>query len=124
MESDFSAAFQQVSSTKRSIVVVFTDLVDPAASRTILDAVPILVRRHEVLVASSLDVDLAASATATPSDYHDVLRSSVALELLEAHRSVVRRAVALGAQVVEAAPATLGPALVTAYVRLKSLARV
>ena len=124
VESDFSLAFQQVGGTKRSIVVVFTDLVDPAASRTILDAVPILVRRHEVLVATSLDEDLAHAAASTPADYHDVLRASVALGLLDSHHEVVRTATALGAQVVEASPAQLGPALVAAYVRLKSLARV
>jgi uncharacterized protein (DUF58 family) len=124
VESDFSLAFQQVAAKKRSIVVVFSDLVDPAASRTILDAVPIVVRRHELLVATALDEDLVRAATSMPRDYHDVLRASVALELLDAHRGVVRQATALGAQVVEAAPAQLGPALVTAYVRLKSLARV
>jgi hypothetical protein len=59
-----------------------------------------------------------------PIDYHDVLRASLALALLESHRTAVRRATALGAQLVEASPAQLGPALVAAYVRLKSLARV
>ena len=124
LESDFSLAFQQVASKKRSIVVVFTDLADPAASRTILDAIPILVRRHEVIVATAIDEDLADAATSMPGDYHDVLRASVALSLLDAHRTAVRRATALGAQLVEASPAQLGPALVAAYVRLKSLARV
>ncbi|HUD69517.1 MAG TPA: DUF58 domain-containing protein [Acidimicrobiales bacterium] len=124
VESDFSLAFQQVASKKRSIVVVFTDLADPAAARTILDAVPIVARRHEVIVATALDEDLVRAATSMPEDYHDVLRASVALELLDAHRTAVRQATSLGAQVVEASPAQLGPALVTAYVRLKSLARV
>jgi uncharacterized protein (DUF58 family) len=124
VESDFSLAFQQVAAKKRSIVVVCTDLADPAASRTIIDAVPIVVRRHEVIVATALDEDLVVAATSMPRDYHDVLRASVALELLDAHRTVVRQLTALGAQLVEAPPARLGPALVAAYVRLKSLARV
>ena len=85
---------------------------------------PIVVRRHEVIVATALDEDLVVAATSMPRDYHDVLRASVALELLDAHRTVVRQLTALGAQLVEAPPARLGPALVAAYVRLKSLARV
>jgi uncharacterized protein (DUF58 family) len=122
-DSDFAAAFQQVAVRKRSIVVVFTDLVDPAASRSLVEALPVLERRHVVLVASSLDEDLAAMATASPRGYGDVTRSAAALALLDEHREVVRRLTALGAQVVVAAPHGLGTACVAAYARLKSRAR-
>ncbi len=124
VESDFLLAFQQVAGRKRSIVAVFSDLVDPAAARTILEAIPILVRRHEVLLVRCVDEDLARVAVAAPRDYDDVLRAAVALGLLDAHRDVVRHATALGAQVVEAPPPVLGTACAAAYVRLKALARV
>ena len=124
IESDFSLAFQRVAVRKRSIVVVFTDLVDPAAARQLLDAVPILARRHEVLVVSCVDDGLAAVAATPVHAYSDAVRSSVALGLLDAHRDAVRRATTLGAHVVEAAPDKLGAASVTAYARLKARARV
>ncbi|HEV3213149.1 MAG TPA: DUF58 domain-containing protein [Acidimicrobiales bacterium] len=124
VDSDFALAFQQLAVRKRSIVVVFTDLVDPAASRSLVDALPVLERRHEVLVASSLDEELAAMAVAPPREYADVARAAAALRLLDEHRAVVRRLAALRAQVVVAAPHQLGTACVTAYARLKSLARV
>lgn len=123
VDSDFAAAFQQVAVRKRSIVVVFTDLVDPAASRSLVESLPVLERRHVVLVASSLDEELAAMATASPRGYADVARAAAALALLDEHREVVRRLTVLGAQVVVAAPHRLGTACVTAYGRLKALAR-
>jgi uncharacterized protein (DUF58 family) len=123
VDSDFRGAFQGVALRKRSIVVVFTDLVDPAASRSLLEALPVLGQRHEVLVAAVRDAELHALAAARPRGFDDVARTAAALRLLDEHRDVVRRVAALGAQVVVAAPDRLGPACVTAYTRLKSRAR-
>lgn len=123
VDSDFALAFQRVAVRKRSIVVVFTDLVDPAAARSVVEALPVLERRHEVLVVASRDDELVALATAVPLGYDDVARSAAALGLLDEHREVLRRVGALGAQVVVASPDRLGTACVTAYARLKALAR-
>jgi uncharacterized protein (DUF58 family) len=123
VDSDFGLAFQQVAQRKRSIVLVLTDLVDPAASRSIVEALPVLVRRHEVLVAASRDEALASLAVASPSAYVDVARAAAALRLLDEHREVVRQLTVLGAQVVVAPPAQLGVACAAAYARVKALAR-
>ena len=123
VDSDFGLAFQQVAARKRSIVLVLTDLVDPAASRSILEALPVLARRHEVLVGASRDEALAALAVAVPSSYDDVTRAAAALRLVDEHREVVRRLTVLGAQVVVAAPSQLGIACAAAYARVKALAR-
>jgi uncharacterized protein (DUF58 family) len=124
VDSDFDLAFHEVASRKRAIVVVFTDLVDPAASRTVVEALPVLSRRHEVVVATATDTELAAMAVATPSGYADVARAAAALRLLDEHREVLRRVAALGCEVVAARPERLGLACVAAYRRLKSRARV
>ena len=39
-------------------MLVLCDLFDDAAARALIDAVPVLARRHAVLVASVLDPDL------------------------------------------------------------------
>jgi uncharacterized protein (DUF58 family) len=123
VDSDFRLAFQQVAAKKRSIVVVLTDLVDPAASRTLLDALPVLEQRHAVLVATARDDDLVTLAHRRPRGYDDVARAAAALRLLAEHREVVRRARLLGAEVVVAPPSRLGAAGVAAYRRLKARAR-
>ena len=58
VDSDYDLAFRSVGNSKRGLVVVFTDLVDEAAARSLLAAVPVLARRHAVVVASVTDPDL------------------------------------------------------------------
>jgi uncharacterized protein (DUF58 family) len=124
VESDYTRAFQAVAGRKRSLVVLFTDLVDPAAARTIVGAVPTLARRHAVLVATSEDPDLAGLVGVAPAAPVDVLRASTAVELLASRRRTFGLLRAHGCDVVEAPPERLGPDLVEAYDRLKRRARL
>jgi len=123
-ESDYERAFFAVGRQKRALVAVFTDLLDDGAARTLIAAVPVLARRHVVLVASSTDPDLAAVTSTSPRDTRDVMRAAVALELLASRRRAVSLLRGLGAVVVEAAPESLGPACVGAYLNLKQQARL
>jgi uncharacterized protein (DUF58 family) len=124
VDSDHDLAFRTVGSSKRSLVMIFTDLVDEAAARSLLDAVPILGRRHVVLVASVRDPDLDAAVRHPPSNAREVYASAVAVDVLDARRRVVARLRHLGAEVVEAPPNALGEACVRSYLRLKSRARL
>ena len=60
VDSDHDLAFRAVGGVKRALIVVCTDLVDEAAARSLLDAVPVLARRHAVVIASVRDPDLDA----------------------------------------------------------------
>lgn len=62
VDSNYELAFQRVGSMKRSLIVVLTDLIEPAATQPLLDAIGILSRRHVVVVASVDDPDIAALA--------------------------------------------------------------
>src|SRR5262245_11492165 len=72
IDSDYDVAFRAVSGGKRGLVIVFTDLVDEAAARSLLAAVPVLTRRHAVVVASVTDPDLQRAMVAAPSAVRDV----------------------------------------------------
>ena len=124
VESDYERAFYAVGRQKRALVVVFTDLVDDGAARTLIAAMPVLARHHVVLVASCTDPDLAAATALFPHDALEVIRAAVAVELLTSRRRVVNLLRVLGAVVVEAPPETLGPACVSAYLKLKQRARL
>jgi uncharacterized protein (DUF58 family) len=124
VESDYERAFQAVGRHKRALVVLFTDLVDEAATRTLLQAAPVLLRHHAVLVASSVDEDLRAAVTSPPNDVRDVMRAAVALDVLASRGRAVALLRSLGASIVEATPDKLGPACVRAYLRLKQHARL
>lgn len=124
VDSDYEIAFRSVRSTKRSLVLVLTDLVDPAAARSLLDAVPVLARRHAVVVASLQDRDLTAAVASTPRRARDVYAAAVALDVLDARTRVAASLRRAGAEVVEAPPETFTRACVGAYLRLKDRARL
>ena len=124
VESDYERAFFAVGRQKRALVAVFTDLLDDGAARTLIAATPVLARRHVVLVASSTDPDLAAVTSTSPRDARDVMMAAVTLELLASRRRAVSLLRGLGAVVVDATPAALGPACVGAYLNLKQQARL
>ena len=124
VESDYGLAFRSVGEAKRAFVLVLTDLLEESAARPLVEAVPILARRHAVVVASAADVDLAETLATEPRTPRDVYAASVALDVLAARRRVTRQLRHAGADVVEAAPDRLAAACVGAYLRAKALARL
>ena len=123
-ESDFELAFRTVAGRKRSLIAVFTDIMDEAASRSLLASVPILARRHALLVASVSDPDLLEAVSQPPERPLDAYASSVAVELLDDRARVVRRLTSMGAIVAEAKPDRLAEACVAAYLALNRRARL
>jgi uncharacterized protein (DUF58 family) len=123
VDSDYELAFRAVTRAKRAFVLVLTDLLEEAAARPLVAAVPVLARRHAVTVASASDPDLSARVGTPPQREADVLVAAVAVDVLEARRraaALVRRA---GAQVVEGPPGALPAACVDAYLRAKARLR-
>jgi uncharacterized protein (DUF58 family) len=105
-------------------MVVLTDLVDEAAARSLVDAVPVVARRHAVVVASAADEDLAELLRREPAAPLDVYAAAVAVDVLAARARAAERLRRAGAVVVEAPAASLPRACVRAYLRLKARARV
>jgi uncharacterized protein (DUF58 family) len=124
VESDYELAFQALEGAKRSLVILLTDLLDEAAARSMLDAVPVLARRHAVVVASCSDPDLDALVRTEPADTADVYATAAALDLLDERAAVGARLRRAGADVVEAKPSALGAACVQVYLRAKARARL
>jgi len=124
VDSDHDLAFRAVGGVKRALIVVLTDLVDEAAARSLLDAVPVLARRHAVVIASVRDPDLDAPLVHAPQTPRDVYAGAIALDVLDGRVRVMNRLRSQGATVIEAPPAQLGEACVRAYLRLKSRARL
>lgn len=124
IESDYELAFQAVAGTKRAMVMVFTDLFDEAAAHPLLAAMPILVRRHAVVVASATDPDLRAIIERLPAALVDVYAAAATLDLLDARERSAHQLRRCGAVVLEASPDRLGAACVGAYLRMKARARL
>lgn len=124
VDSDHHAAFARVANAKRSLVIVFTDILDGAASAPLLDALPTLSRRHAVLVAGAVDDDLLTAVRTPPATMSALHRADVAAEMLAERDDVRRRLTGAGATVVDVEAAALTSTCVAAYLRLKATARL
>jgi uncharacterized protein (DUF58 family) len=123
VESDYELAFRTVGGGKRGLVVVFTDLIEQQAAQPLVDAMPVLARRHAVVVASAADPDLAAMVATPPRQPLDAYAAGVAAGVLAERRRIAHTLTRAGATVVEAPPAALAATCVAAYLRLKARAR-
>jgi uncharacterized protein (DUF58 family) len=124
VDSDYELAFRAVGSGKRAFVLVLTDLLEEAAAQPLLDAMPVLARRHAVVVAGVTDPDLEQMVHALPRSPADVYTAAVALDVLDARARVAAQLRRAGADVVEARPDLLPNACVGAYLRAKARARL
>jgi len=124
VDADYELAFRTVGHAKRALVLVLTDLLDEAAASALLDAVPVLTRRHAVVVASVQDPDLRDVVTTPPVSAADVFPAVAALDVLSARAVVASRLARMGADVLEAPPDQLARACVAAYLSAKRRARL
>lgn len=124
LDSDYEAAFRAVGAGKRAFVLVLTDLLEEAAAHPLVEAMPVLARRHAVVVASVADPDLDHYVGTPPRAPADVYAAAVALDVLDARARVGAQLRRSGADVLEAPPARLATACVGAYLRAKARARL
>jgi uncharacterized protein (DUF58 family) len=124
VDSDYGKAFRLVAGGKRALVLVLSDLFDEAAAQALLDAVPVLSRRHAVLVATVADPDLVSAVRTEPAVPADVYTAAAALDLLDARTRAAALIARAGARIVEAPPAELPGACVRAYLRAKARLRL
>jgi uncharacterized protein (DUF58 family) len=122
-EPDYELAFRSVEGAKRSLMFIFCDLLEETAAQPLVDAVPVLSRRHAVTVAGVRDPDLDRVLATRPEDRHALGAQAVALDVLGARTRVAHMLRRAGAQVVEAPAERLPAACVGAYLRAKSRGR-
>jgi uncharacterized protein (DUF58 family) len=122
VESDYRGAFTHALARfrRRSLIVLFTDLVEQAVGESLLPALPLLVRHHIVLVAAVRDPDVAGWATSAPADASDAYRAAAAAMALAERDRATARLRGLGAVVVDALPGRLAPELADTYLDVKA----
>ena len=121
VESDFERAFLRVGSSRRSLVLVFTDLIDERAARSLVAAAPMLTRRHAVAVVGVSDPAIEQAAA---GEDDDPALELAALSVLRTRDRVIAQIRRAGADVVLAPAALLPERCVQAYLRAKSRARL
>lgn len=120
-ESDYGAAIDLAFSRgrKRSLVLLFTDLLDAGTSAALVKRTLKLVPRHLPVVACLLDEDLRRVAQAVPADDAAAFERQVAQKLEDEYRLTAARLRDAGARVIRASAQGFGAATVNAYLEIK-----
>lgn len=118
MDSDHDIAVQRLPATRRSIVVLATELLDEPNSGSLVGAVARLQSAHDVLVVTSVDPAVESAATGG----HLSLRAAAG-QLLADQASLVGRLRSTGASVITAQPRDLATISTRAYLSQRSGAR-
>ena len=104
---------------------MLTDLVEAVVEQALLPALPIITRRHLVVVAAVQDPDIERWAKhGTPEWAGDAFRRAAAINALNTRARAVARLRAAGAVVVDAPPGELAVRLVDTYFELKASGRL
>jgi len=122
VETDYKAAFQNLSTRwrRRSLVVLFTDLVDPDSSVQILDAVPMISDLHRVVCVTVSDPNILQAAKSVPGDSAGVYRKAVATQVLQERRAAITVLKRRGVWTIDSPPEDLSADLINHYLDLKS----
>jgi uncharacterized protein (DUF58 family) len=121
IEPSYTRAFEYIAANckRRALVVVLTDLVDEEGSRELLTSLKLLRPRHLPLVATIGDRDLTAAVRDTPETVRDLFTQSVAEEIMFQREAALRMVERLGGLALDVTAATLAPALLESYIRVK-----
>ena len=121
-ESDYARAFRYVGSHlhRRSLIVLFSDVIDPVAQSTVLAELGSLARRHMVLCAFMNDAAVSSVLATSPKSADDFYRLDVAVGLSHERTVAARTLERSGIDVIDAPAAKLSIAAIDEYLRIKA----
>ena len=122
VEPDYQVAYEHLLSRRlrRSLVVTFTDIIDPEASRELLNASAALRRHHNALCVTINNrdvIDLAALYPRTPSELYE---KAMAQRMLDQRQSALESLRAFGVGILDVEARELSVATVNRYLNMKS----
>jgi len=124
VEPDYAGAYNYLMSRKirRALVVTFTDLIDPDASRELLQASGALRRHHNALCVTINNRDVMDLATVLPQDASQLYAKAMAQRMLAQRTGALEELRRRGVGILDVDAAQLTIATVNRYLDLKSRA--
>ncbi|HEY3317911.1 MAG TPA: DUF58 domain-containing protein [Coriobacteriia bacterium] len=121
-EPDYAGALRYLAArlTKRSLIVLFTDLVGTEPSRRLLGVLATLAPRHLPLVVTQRNRQVEARAEAVPTTESDVFEAAVAEDVLRDKAAALRMLRSRGALVLDVDPQQLSVAAVNRFLEVKA----
>lgn len=125
-ESDYRGAFMHTLARfrRRTLLVLYTDLVEQAVGESLLPALPLIAAHHVLVVAAVQDPDVVRWAAGSPADSEEAYRQTAALATLADRERATARLRALGATVIDAPPGELATRLADTYLGIKATGRL
>jgi len=126
VEPSYTHAFEFIASNlkRRALVVVLTDLVDAEGSGELLASFKLLRPRHLPLIVTIGDRDLLAAVRDAPRTENELFTQAVAEEMLAQRAAAMRLIEKEGGLALDVTTATLAPALLETYLRVKEQGRL
>ena len=117
----YEKAFTLVESKlrKRSLIVIFTDLIDAETSKTLTVYLPKLRAHHLTLCITMRDFELWRLADEMPDTVEGVYQKAVAGQLLLEQQSIINRLQQRGVLILDATPENISVAAINRYLELK-----
>jgi uncharacterized protein (DUF58 family) len=121
-ESDYAGAFLYMARRwrKRSLVVVFSDLLDPESSRQIIMHLQTLASTHLCMCVAISDTNVLSTARAVPEESSAFYEKAAAVELLHERQQAIGALTRAGVIVIDSEPGTLSPAVINQYLQIKA----
>jgi uncharacterized protein (DUF58 family) len=125
-EPDYDKAcrFLALRYRKRSLIIMFTDVLDQQSSALLLAHTARFARHHLPLCVTLRNLELEALADIAPREPADCYSKIVALQLLERRSAALTRMRHTGVDVLDADPHSLTPNLISRYLQLKHSRRL
>lgn len=126
-EPDYETLFLQFARKlkRRTLVIIFTDLVDPIASQNLIRGLKSFSHNHLLLLVTLSDMTLLQTAGQTPETVSEAYEKAVALDLLDQRQ---KAKAALSPQhnivVIDEPPANVDETLINHYLRIKAKSRL
>ncbi|MBC5810299.1 MAG: hypothetical protein GIW95_05515, partial [Candidatus Eremiobacteraeota bacterium] len=121
-EPDYETTFAWIKQrySKRSLIVLFSDMFDPVTSAAVLSGLATLVPRHLVMCVLMNDAAIATALATVPISPHDAYRTSVAMDLSDERDRAIALLRALGIITIDVPAPRLTVALLDAYLDVKA----
>jgi uncharacterized protein (DUF58 family) len=122
IESDYRAAFLAALTRfkKRTLFVLLGELNAATIEESLIPALPLIARRHEVIFGSVQDPQVEAWANEVPADAEAAYRKVSAVASQAKRRRLTAVLQGYGVRVVDVPPGTLAPQLTDAYLHIKA----
>jgi uncharacterized protein (DUF58 family) len=108
----------------RTLIIVMTDLDDPAGATQLATALKLISQRHLALVVDFESASVEALATADPADWLDPYLALAAQEFRQAQRATMLRLARLGCRVVLTRPSYAEVEFGRAYEAIRAERRI